>query len=68
MSDTAKTNQKMQQAAAPAVLDPEVRHARAADGATAVQLSGAWDIRALESRARSLAQQLKQCTIDPGSH
>jgi hypothetical protein len=44
----------MQQASAPAILDPEVRQARAADGTPAVALSGAWDIRALESRARSL--------------
>lgn len=57
----------MQQASAPAVLDPEVRQARTADGAAAVQLSGAWDIRALESRARSLKRELKQYATDPGS-
>ncbi len=57
----------MQQASAPAVLDPEVRQARTADGAAAVQLSGAWDIRALESRARSLQRELKQYATDPGS-
>src|SRR5512141_143522 len=57
----------MQQASAPAVLDPEVRQARTADGAAAVQLSGAWDIRALESRARSLKRQLTQYAIDAGS-
>ena len=58
----------MQQAAAPAVLDPDVRQARTADGAPAVELSGAWDIRALETRARSLKLQLRQFSTDPGSH
>ena len=58
----------MQQASAPAVLDPEVRQARAADGASAAQLSGAWDIRALESRAGLLKSQLRQLVADPGRH
>ena len=58
----------MQQASAPAILDPEVRQARAADGTPAVALSGAWDIRALESRARSLKSRLLQLAADPGSH
>ena len=58
----------MQQAAAPAVLDPEIRQVRAADGAPAVALSGAWDIRALESRAKSLKSQLRQLAPDPGRH
>jgi len=58
----------MQQASAPAVLDPEVRQARAADGAPAAALSGAWDIRALESRARSLKSQLRRLSADPGMH
>ena len=57
----------MQQASAPAVLDPEVRQVRTADGAAAVQLSGAWDIRALESSARSLKRELEQYATDPGS-
>ncbi len=56
----------MQQASAPAVLDPEVRQDRAADGARIAALSGAWDIRALESRARSLKSQLRQLAADPG--
>ena len=58
----------MQQPSAPAVLEPEVRQARAADGATAAALSGAWDIRALESRARLLKSQLRQLAADPGRH
>jgi phospholipid/cholesterol/gamma-HCH transport system permease protein len=58
----------MQQASAPAVLDPEVRQVRAADGAAAVALTGAWDIRALESRARPLKLQLRQMATDPGRH
>lgn len=58
----------MQQASAPAVLDPQIRQAPAADGAPAVLLSGAWDIRALESRARSLTSQLKQLASEPGRH
>ena len=58
----------MQQASAPAILDPEVRQARAADGTPAVALTGAWDIRALESRARLLKSRLLQLAADPGSH
>ena len=58
----------MQQASAPAILDPEVRQARAADGTPAVALTGAWDIRALESRARLLKSRLLQFAADPGSH
>ncbi|MGP1677077.1 MAG: MlaE family ABC transporter permease [Burkholderiales bacterium] len=58
----------MQQASAPAILDPEVGQARTADGAPAVALSGAWDIRALESRATSLKSQLRQLSTDPGTH
>ncbi len=49
----------MQQASTPTVLDPEIRRGRAADGAPMVELSGAWDIRALESRARVLKAQLR---------
>ena len=58
----------MQQASAPAVLHPEVRQVRAADGAATVALTGAWDIRALESRARLLKPQLQQLAADPGRH
>jgi phospholipid/cholesterol/gamma-HCH transport system permease protein len=56
----------MQQASAAAILDPEVTQVRAADGAPAAALSGAWDIRALETRAGSLKSQLKQMAADPG--
>src|SRR5512133_2809306 len=58
----------MQQAPAPAVLDPEIAQSRAADGAQAAALSGAWDIRALESRARTLKSQLKALAADSGRH
>ena len=56
----------MQQASAAAVLDPEVTQVQAADGAPAAVLSGAWDIRALESRAGLLTSQLKPLAADPG--
>lgn len=44
----------MQPAAFKPVSDPEVQAIAAGDGVLTVQLSGAWDIRALESRARAL--------------
>ena len=56
----------MQQATAPAVLDPEVTQGHAADGAPTAALLGAWDIRALQSRARLLKSQLRQLAADPG--
>lgn len=58
----------MQQPSAPAVLDPQVRQVRAADGAPAAALSGAWDIRALETRARPLQSLLRQFATDPALH
>ena len=58
----------MQQASAPAVQDPQVRQAHAANGAPAAVLTGAWDIRAIESRARSLQSQLRQLATDPARH
>lgn len=58
----------MQQASAPAVSDPEITQTRAANGDPAAALSGAWDIRALESRARALKSQLKQLAAEPGRH
>ncbi len=58
----------MQQASAPAVLDPEIAQSRAADGAPAAALSGAWDIRALETRARTLKSQLKALAADSSRH
>ncbi|MSQ53100.1 MAG: ABC transporter permease [Betaproteobacteria bacterium] len=46
---------------APAALvhDPEVNEVRAADGASAAELSGAWDIRALEARAALMQARLR---------
>ena len=58
----------MQQASAPAIRDPEVARVRADDGSKSAALTGAWDIRALESRARSLRTQLRQLASDPGMH
>jgi phospholipid/cholesterol/gamma-HCH transport system permease protein len=58
----------MQPASAPVILDPEVTASRTGDGAPAVGLTGAWDIRALESRARSLKLQLRQLAADSGRH
>jgi len=55
----------MQHPSAPAVLDPEVRRAQTEDGAPSAVLTGAWDIRALESRARRLRVQLRQLASDP---
>lgn len=49
----------MQQAASKPVRDPEVQVSAAGDGTRVVHLSGAWDIRALESRARSLQSTLQ---------
>ena len=56
----------MQHVPAQAILDPEVAEKRGADGALAVALSGAWDIRALESRARLLKRQLRLLSADSG--
>jgi phospholipid/cholesterol/gamma-HCH transport system permease protein len=49
----------MQQAASKPVRDPDVQVSAAGNGTRVVHLSGAWDIRALESRARSLQSALQ---------
>src|SRR5262249_51270967 len=49
----------MQQAASKPVRDPEVQVSTTGDGTRVVHLSGAWDIRALESRARALQSALQ---------
>lgn len=49
----------MQQAASKPVRDPDVQVTAAGDGARVVHLSGAWDIRALESRAVALKSALR---------
>jgi ABC-type transporter Mla MlaB component len=49
----------MQHSALKPVRDPEVQATAAGDGARAVRLSGAWDIRALESRVRALQATLE---------
>jgi phospholipid/cholesterol/gamma-HCH transport system permease protein len=57
----------MQQAASMPVHDPDVQVTVAGDGAHVVQLSGAWDIRALESRARTLQSALKDAAGTTGA-
>lgn len=49
----------MQDSALKPVHDPDVQATAAGDGARTVGLSGAWDIRALESRARALQATLE---------
>jgi phospholipid/cholesterol/gamma-HCH transport system permease protein len=49
----------MQQDASKPVRDPDVQVTVAGDGKRVVHLSGAWDIRALESRARTLQSALR---------
>ena len=41
---------------------------RTAEGKQTVALTGAWDIRALESRAKALQSQLVRLASDPGMH
>jgi len=50
----------MQQAASKPVRDPDVQVTVAGDGARVVHLSGAWDIRALQSHARALQDSLRE--------
>src|SRR5258706_11731884 len=50
---------RMQQAASKPVHDPDVQVTAAGDGARVVHLSGAWDIRALESRVPALKEALR---------
>jgi phospholipid/cholesterol/gamma-HCH transport system permease protein len=50
----------MQQTASKPVRDPDVQVTVAGDGARVIQLSGAWDIRALESRAPALQASLRE--------
>jgi phospholipid/cholesterol/gamma-HCH transport system permease protein len=49
----------VQQAASKPVRDPDVQVSTTGDGTRVVHLSGAWDIRALQSRARSLQSALQ---------
>ena len=60
------TTTNIQQAPAQAILDPAVTESRSADGSPAVTLTGAWDIRALEARAKLLKTRLRQLAADPG--
>jgi len=49
------------------VRDPDVQVTVAGDGARVVHLSGAWDIRALESRARTLQSALRGAALSAGA-
>lgn len=60
------TANNTQQAPAQAILDPAVTESRAGDGSPAVTLTGAWDIRALEARAKLLKTRLRQLSADSG--
>jgi phospholipid/cholesterol/gamma-HCH transport system permease protein len=60
------TINNMQHAPTSTILDPDVAERRAADGSQAVTLSGAWDIRALEARAKPLKTRLRLLAADSG--
>ncbi|MFH1044104.1 MAG: ABC transporter permease [Pseudomonadota bacterium] len=60
------TGNSMQHPSAQAILDPEVKEQRGEEGALAAVLSGAWDIRALEPRAKMLKAQLRLLATDCG--
>jgi len=57
----------MQQTASKPVRDPDVQVTAAGDGARIIHLSGAWDIRALESRARTLQSALRDAALSAGA-
>jgi phospholipid/cholesterol/gamma-HCH transport system permease protein len=57
----------MQQTASKLVRDPDVQVTAAGDGAHVIHLSGAWDIRALESRARALQAALRDAARSAGA-
>ena len=42
------------------IHDPEINEVRAANGASIAELSGAWDIRALEPRAKILQSRMRE--------
>ena len=56
----------MQQASAAAVFDPQITETRSATGAPVTSVSGAWDIRALESCAIPLQARLRRLAADAG--
>src|SRR5262245_36625667 len=58
----------MQQAASMPVRDPGVQVTAAGDGERFVHLSGAWDIRALESRWRALQSALRDAGPVDAAH
>src|SRR5882762_6667786 len=56
-----------QQTASKPVRDPHVQVTAAGDGERVIQLSGEWDIRALESRARELQSALRDAGSSAGA-
>jgi len=58
---------RMQQTASKPVRDPHVQVTAAGDGERVIQLSGEWDIRALESRARELQSALRDAGSSAGA-
>src|SRR6267143_604997 len=58
---------RMQQTASKPVRDPDVQVTAAGDGAHVIHLSGAWDIRALESRGRTLQAALRDAALSAGA-
>src|SRR2546427_6080473 len=58
---------RMQQTASKPVRDPDVQVTAAGDGAHVIHLSGAWDIRALESRGRTLQSALRHAALSAGA-
>src|SRR2546427_8964130 len=58
---------RMQQTASKPVRDPDVQVTAAGDGAHVIHLSGAWDIRALESRGRTLQSALRDAALSAGA-
>ena len=60
------TINSMQSTAVQVIFDPEVSENRSGEGAPAVTLLGAWDIRSLEARAKLLQTRLQQLSADSG--
>jgi len=58
---------QMQQAASMPIRNPDVQVTVAGDGERVIRLSGAWDIRALESHARTLQVALRDAAGSDGA-
>src|SRR3989442_2123153 len=58
---------RMMKTASKPVRDQDVQVTAAGDGAHVIHLSGAWDIRALESRGRTLQSALRDAALSAGA-